>query len=77
MSKCPTCRTGDMEPGHTTVTFTKHDRVTVFRNVPASVCDSCGDYLLSLDMTEQLILEATNAEKRGVQIEIVDWQIGA
>ena len=77
MNKCLTCRTGDMEPGHTTVTFTKQERVTVFHHVPAAVCDCCGDYTLTMDVAERLLLEAKGAEKRGVQIEIADWQVAA
>lgn len=77
MSKCLTCRAGDMIAGHTTVTFTKQDQVTIFRQVPALVCDCCGDYSLSLEVTDQLLQEAKNAEQRGVQVEIVNWQIAA
>ena len=77
MIKCTTCIAGDMEQGHTTVTFTKDERVTVFRHVPALVCDSCGDYSLTMETTSLLLLDAKVAEQRGVQLEIVDWQVTA
>ena len=35
-----------MKPGFTTVVLTRNEATVVFKQVPALICDDCGDYLL-------------------------------
>lgn len=56
-----------MKPGQVTVTSKKKGTVVVVKNVPAQVCENCGEYTLSdrvsakvLDLAEQTV--ANNAE---------------
>ena len=41
--KCRFCQEGETEPGTTTVTLNKDGTVFVLRNVPAQVCQNCGE----------------------------------
>ena len=51
---CVICKTGDLGPGHTTVSLGRGGTTVVTENVPAEVCDNCGEAYLSAAITEQL-----------------------
>lgn len=74
MNKCITCRNGDMVSGYTTVTLNKGDHIFLFKQVPADICDTCGDYTLSMDVADALLKQANNAENRGAELEIQQYQ---
>jgi YgiT-type zinc finger domain-containing protein len=53
-TQCPICG-GKLVPG--TVTHEEHDnqgRFYIFQNVPALVCEECGEYLLTDEVVEKL-----------------------
>jgi hypothetical protein len=43
----------------------------IFRDVPADVCDNCGAYFLSEDISKELFEKANEAVKNGAQVEIL------
>jgi hypothetical protein len=45
----------------------------IFRDVPADVCDSCGEYYLDGDVAAILQQMADAAEKRGTELEILRY----
>ena len=45
--KCVICKTGQTYPGTTTVTLQGANTVVVIRDVPADVCENCGEYYLN------------------------------
>lgn len=69
--KCLICKHGETTPGLVTVTLTHDESVVIFKQVPADVCDNCGEYYLSEDITEQLLQRAEAAVKRGSEVEIL------
>ena len=77
MTKCITCRDGDMHPGTVTTTLHRNDHVTVFKHVPANVCDTCGDHTFSMDVVEQMIELATQAEASGLELGVADFRVAA
>ncbi len=44
--RCVICREGDTPPGTVTVTLQRGNTVIVVRDVPAAVCQNCGEYYL-------------------------------
>lgn len=44
--KCTFSKTGEMRPGHATVTLQRANTVVVIKAVPAQVCQDCGEYYL-------------------------------
>ena len=42
--KCPICKFGEMKAGLTQVVLTRGNATVIFRNVPAQICDDCGEY---------------------------------
>ena len=51
---CVICKTGDLGPGHTTVSIGRGETTVVTENVPAEVCDNCGEAYVSATIAEQL-----------------------
>lgn len=69
--RCAICRHGDTRPGRVTVTLQRRDTIVVVKDVPAEVCDNCGEYYLSEETTEHLLNRAEQAVQRGAEVEIL------
>ena len=69
--KCSICKTGTTHKGKTTCTIEKDGSLLVFRDVEAEICDNCGEAYYSLEITNKIQTLATEAVKKGTEIEIV------
>ena len=68
--RCIICKTGVIRSGVTTVTLERGKTTLVFKQVPAQVCENCGEAYLD-ELTTQTLLEiAENAAQSGVQVEV-------
>ncbi len=68
--KCFVCRFGEIEPGVTTYNL-NHDPMTlVVKNVPASVCDSCGEGHLEPEVSVRLQEIVKEARTAGVEFMV-------
>ncbi len=68
---CTICRHGDTKPGHATVMLERGDTTVIIKAVPADVCENCGEYYLSGQMTGQVIAMGDDAVRRGAEVEII------
>lgn len=68
--KCVICKTGQTHPGVTTVTLQREKTVVVIRDVPADICDDCGEYYLSEPIARRVYADADDAVQRQVEVEI-------
>jgi len=71
--KCAICQTGSMGSGTTTVTLGRGQTTVVIKEVPAEVCDNCGEYYLSEQVTAQVHRLAERPVQRGVEIEVLRY----
>ena len=71
--KCVICRQGDTAPGKVTVTLQRGETTIVFKDVPAEVCQNCGEFYLSEAVTEKLLSRAEAAVKNGAELEILRY----
>ena len=71
--KCVICRHGDTQPGVTTLTLTRDALTLVVRNVPAQVCDTCGEAYVDDATTAHLLASAEAAAQSGVQVEVREY----
>ncbi|MDP6954774.1 MAG: type II toxin-antitoxin system MqsA family antitoxin [Planctomycetota bacterium] len=69
---CAICKHGQTSAGMTTVNLNRGKTCVVIRNVPAEICDNCGEYYLDDDRTAQVLEIADAAAKRQVQIEVCE-----
>ena len=68
--KCFVCRFGEIEPGVTTYNL-NHDPMTlVVKNVPASVCDACGEGHLEPEVSVRLQEIVNEARTAGVEFMV-------
>lgn len=70
---CLICKQGEARPGHTTVTMQRGDCTVIFKRVPADVCENCGEYYVSEDVTQELLRRAEVAAQNGAEIEILSY----
>lgn len=68
---CTICRNGETKPGHATVSLQRGDSTVILKQVPAEVCDNCGEYYLSNQITAQVLEKAQAAVKSGAEVEIL------
>jgi len=67
---CVICKNGETNPGKTTVTLQRGESTIIFRGVPADICDNCGEYYLTDEVTAALMERAEAAMKQGAELEI-------
>jgi len=70
---CLICKTGVTQPGMTTVTLERDTTVIVIKDVPAQVCDNCGEYYLSEEVSSRIYALAEEAVKRKVEVEVLHY----
>ena len=69
--KCVICKQGETHPGEVTVSLQRGESTIILKNVPAEVCENCGEYYLSEEITEQVLSRADEAVKSGAEVEIL------
>lgn len=69
--QCVFCKTGETEPGTTTITLDRAKSIVVIREVPADVCRQCGEAYLSTEVAQNVSGRADDAARKGVEVEIV------
>ena len=68
--KCVICKTGTTHPGKTTVTLQRGRTVVVICDVPAGICEDCGEYYLDDAVARRVYADAEHSFQRHVEVEI-------
>ena len=71
--ECVVCRNGDTKDGSTTVALERNGATVVVRNVPAQVCENCGEEYLGEEETDRLLSLAEDAVRDGTELEVRDY----
>lgn len=69
--KCLVCKNGDTKPGKVTVSLQRGETTVIIKAVPADVCENCGEYYLSEEITAQVLSRAEEAVRKGAEVEIL------
>jgi YgiT-type zinc finger domain-containing protein len=67
---CPICKHGTLRAGFASATLERGGAVLVFKDVPADICDNCGEVFHSEDVARALLSQAETALKQGVELDI-------
>ncbi|MBI4229891.1 MAG: type II toxin-antitoxin system MqsA family antitoxin [Planctomycetes bacterium] len=67
---CLICKSGETAPGNATVTLERGKATVIFKEVPADVCNNCGEHYLEEAVTGELLVRAEKAASSGVEVEI-------
>jgi len=70
---CVICKRGTTKAGLVTVTLERGDCLVILKQVPADVCENCGEYYLSEAITEKVLNKAEDAVKKGAEVEIIRY----
>ncbi len=72
--RCVICKNGETHPGTTTVTLQRGETTVVIKGVTAEICDNCGEYYLSEDVTDEVMMQAETAVRNGAEVEIIRFE---
>ncbi len=72
--KCVICKNGQTEHKATVVTLTRDNSVFVFKNVPADVCNNCGEQYFEEQTTQQLLLAVKDSISKGSILDIKEYK---
>lgn len=75
--ECVICKNGTTEQGFTTFTLERNGVIIVFKNVPALVCQNCGDFYLTEETSKLLLEKALSSLEKGVEFEIINLKDAA
>ena len=64
---------GETQAGRTTIVLERGQTTLVYKNVPAEVCDNCGEEYLSVEINWKLLKQAEQAAERGVDLEMLRY----
>ena len=70
---CVICKNGNTSPGKVNVVLQRDESTIIFKSVPADICDNCGEYYLTDDVTGQIMDRAEEAVKKGAEVEILKF----
>jgi YgiT-type zinc finger domain-containing protein len=67
---CPLCRHGSLLPGTADEAITLDGMTLVVNDVPATVCDTCGEAYFDEAVTQRLLDLAREAASAGVVVDV-------
>ena len=68
--ECVICKNGTTRKGKVTVTL-ERDSIIAIKEVPAQICQNCGEYYLDPETTKEVLKRAEQAAEKGVEIEVI------
>jgi YgiT-type zinc finger domain-containing protein len=71
--KCPICHHGETEYGYATVVLERNKSTLIFKHVPTTICNNCGEEFIKENISVDLFSVATQAEEVGVQVDVREY----
>jgi YgiT-type zinc finger domain-containing protein len=71
--KCVVCRRGQTRPGKATMVLLRGGATVVINDVPARVCENCGEEYVDESVAEKVLAAAEASARAGVRVEIRDY----
>lgn len=68
--KCPICKHGNTHHGVASITLERENSTMMFKNVPAEVCENCGEAYHDAAVTRALLEQANQAAQHGVELDV-------
>ena len=75
--KCPICKHGETTAGTASVTLQSGGLTLVVKDVPAQVCDNCGEAYVDEQAAAQLLEEAAAEARAGTEINVRHFQVAS
>ena len=74
---CVICQIGSTQPDLVTVTLERDGAILLVKDVPANVCQNCGERYYDTQTTDQLLALADRAFEQGTELEIIRLKAAA
>ena len=71
--KCVICKQGETKPGTATVTLEVEATTLVVKQVPAQVCQNCGEQYVDDKVAHCLLKQAQEAASGGVYVDVREY----
>ena len=71
--RCVICKKGVTNKGSATVVLERTGTTLVFKDVPAEICDNCGEEYISAETNRELLKIAHDAVIRGFSLEMLKY----
>jgi YgiT-type zinc finger domain-containing protein len=72
--KCVICKTGEAKASTATFTVDRDGHTYVLRDVPALVCQQCGEPYFDSEVTKHVLLQVERAAESGVDVAVLTYQ---
>ncbi|MHB1286507.1 MAG: type II toxin-antitoxin system MqsA family antitoxin [Leptospirales bacterium] len=72
--KCVICREGDLDTGFVTVKAHRRESLVMIKEVPADICQNCGEYYLDQIAAQKVYEQVEDAVKRYVEVEVLRYE---
>jgi YgiT-type zinc finger domain-containing protein len=66
--KCVLCKQGTTYEGTVNLTLERDSCIIILKDVPADICDNCGEYYLSQSTTAAVFDRAERASERNIEV---------
>ncbi len=71
--KCVICKLGETKKGSVTVTLERGETTVLIKNVPTDICENCGEYYLSDEISERVLKQVESAVTNNTEVEILRY----
>ena len=71
--KCVICKVGETHNGFANVTLEREKSIIIIKQVPAEICNNCGEYYLNEEITESLLKKAEVVVQSKVELEVIQY----
>ncbi|WFP50834.1 type II toxin-antitoxin system MqsA family antitoxin [Methylomonas sp. EFPC3] len=72
--KCPICKHGETINGTASMTLERGGATLIFKNVPAQICNNCGEEFFNENITASILEQAESAVNAGVELDIRQYR---
>lgn len=72
--KCPICKHGQTINGTASMTLERGGATLIFKNVPAQICNNCGEEFFNESITASILEQAESAVNAGVELDIRQYR---
>jgi YgiT-type zinc finger domain-containing protein len=71
--RCVICKQGETSLRTTTITLERDQLTLVVKNIPAEVCENCGEAYLDEHIAAHILESAEDAASAGVRVEVREY----
>ena len=71
--RCAVCKNGETKNGPVSVMLEHGGTTLVFKDVPAEICQNCGEEYVSAETNKRILELANDAKNKGVELGLLKF----